>query len=261
MLPFLLLCMGCSVKSLIYPAPGVRVDAPPPTFEEVLLEIGGGIQVVGWHHARQEPKGRPVLVFFHGNGENLETLKWGGTYGRFAALDAPVLVLDYPGYGRSGGQPSEQSLKRASEAAMKWVGSRYPERRLVVCGWSLGAALAVHLAATHPDEVDGMVAMSPWTSLSEVATKHFPDWVVSLGLRESYDSLAIAGRITSPSLVIHGASDNIIAASQGERLAASLSKAKWILVPGAAHNDLLGFPSVWQEIDNFVAGLSTTRPL
>lgn len=254
-----LLCMGCSVRGMIYPAPGVSVGTPPPSFDEVVLEIDGQTQVVGWHHARSESVGGAAVVFFHGNGENLETMKWGGAYGRLTDLDAPVLVVDYPGYGRSQGQPSEESLKMTAEAALIWMARRHPERRLVVCGWSLGAALAVHLAATHPDEVDGLVAMSPWTSLTEVAKIHFPDWIVSLGLRESYDSLAAAERIRSPSLIIHGALDDIIAASQGQRLAERLSTAEWVLVPGAGHNDLLGFSVVWQEIDKFLSG--PQRPL
>lgn len=245
------------MRSLIYPAPSVPVGAPPPAYEEVVLRLDNGSQVVGWHRPLSQPSGRPAMIFFHGNGENLETMKWAGLYEQLASLRVPLLVVDYPGYGRSTGQPSEESLKSAAAAALKWTREQYPSRGLVPCGWSLGAALAVHLAATMPTEVDGMVAISPWTSMDEVANAHFPRWLVSVGLRERYDSLDAARLIHSPALIIHGTVDRIIPVDQGQRLAASLKTARWVPVEGAGHNNLLSFSVVWQEIDSFVSGLRT----
>lgn len=257
----LLLCVagvgtGCSMKSMIYPAPGVQVGAPPASFDEVLLRLEDGSQVVGWHWPGAERADGPVMVFFHGNGENLETLKWAGLYDQLTALGFPFLVVDYPGYGRSTGEPSEVSLKVAAGAALEWVVEQYPNRAVVPCGWSLGAALAIHLAAEHPTEVRGVVAISPWVSLHEVAKAHFPDWLVSIGLREEYNSLDATRRIGSPALVIHGTGDRIIPAEQGEAVAGGFDSAKWVPVEGAGHNDLLSVSAVWQEIDSFVSGLS-----
>ena len=246
---------GCSMRSLIYPAPDVWVGAPPAGFEEVALLLDDGTQVIGWHRPRSQPGDRPVMVFFHGNGENLETMKWSGLYEQLVALRVPLLVVDYPGYGRSTGQPSEQSLKRAATAAKQWARERYPKSGLVPCGWSLGAALALYLAATGPSDIDGVVAISPWTRLSDVANAHFPRVLVSLGLREEYDSLALAQSIDRPALVLHGTADRIIPVDQGELVAMGLKTARWIPVEGAGHNDLLSFSEVWLEIEDFVSGL------
>jgi len=254
-----LLCLavgaGCSMKSMIYPAPAVQVGDPPASFEEVGLRLDDGTGVVGWHRPGSERDDRPVMIFFHGNGENLETMKATDLYERLAALGVPLLVVDYPGYGRSTGQPSEESLKSAATAALKWAGELYPNRAVVPCGWSLGAALAIHLAATRPTEIEGVVAISPWISLPEVAKAHFPGWLVAMGLREEYDSLQAAPRVSSPALVIHGAADSIIPMDQGKSVAESLQSARWVPVEGAGHNDLLSFAVVWREIDSFVTGL------
>ena len=141
------------------------------------------------------------------------------------------------------------------------MGNQYPDRSIVPCGWSLGAALALHLARVGPSQVQGVIAISPWTSLPAVAEIHFPRWLVTMGLRESYDSLGMAGQIEVPALVIHGAVDRIIPVEQGRRLAARMSDASWVQVEGAGHNDLLGFPVLWQEIDEFVSGLSASAAL
>lgn len=252
-LVWLLLLTGCSMKSLIYPVPGVQVGDPPLSYEEVDLTISGGIQIVGWHLPARDGESRPAMVFFHGNGENLETMKWAGLFEDLAALGVPLLVVDYPGYGRSGGSPSEIALKSAAEESLVWLAERYPERSLIPCGWSLGAALAIHLAASRPAQVEGLVAMSPWTSLADVATAHFPDWLVRLGLREKYDSLSASRAITSPTLVLHGTRDEIIPMEQGRQLASHIESSRWVAVQGAGHNDLLSHPEVWSELEAFIA--------
>lgn len=249
---------GCSMRSMIYPAPDVQVGAPPQGFEEVALLLDDGSQVVAWHRPVSQPRDRSAMIFFHGNGENLETMKWAGLYERLIALEVPLLVVDYPGYGRSTGQPSEESLKAAATAALQWTTAHYPSRGAVPCGWSLGAALAVYLAAARPAEVDGVVVISSWTSLTDVANAHFPRILVSVGLRERYDSLSLAQRIDRPALVLHGSDDSIIPVDQGEQVAMRLKSARWVSVEGAGHNDLLSFPEVWRQIDNFVSSLRST---
>ena len=94
--------------------------------------------------------------------------------------------------------------------------------------------------------------MSSWTSLLDVAGIHFPGWLVGLALREKYDSLTAAPNIAAPALVIHGARDQIIPASQGEQVAAALPNSRRDAVPGAGHNDLLSRDEVWQEMAAFI---------
>jgi len=175
-----------------------------------------------------------------------------GLFGELARLEIGFAAIDYPGYGRSGGRPSEESLGRAADAAWQWLGSRYPKRPRLVCGWSLGAAVALQLAAREGDGVDGVIAMSAWTSLPEVAGAHFPGWLVGLALHEKYDSLAVAPTVAAPALVIHGARDQIIPVHQGKRVAAALPNRRWVPVPGAGHNDLLSREEVWQEMAAFI---------
>ena len=251
---WVLLLTGCTVRQLIYPAPPIPVPASPPApLEAVELATSEGIRISVWHlSADTLPPSRPVALFFHGNGENLETMRVSGLFGELARLEIGFAAIDYPGYGRSGGRPSEESLGRAADAAWQWLGSRYPKRPRLVCGWSLGAAVALQLAAREGDGVDGVIAMSAWTSLPEVAGAHFPGWLVGLALHEKYDSLAVAPTIAAPALVIHGARDQIIPVHQGKRVAAALPNRRWVPVPGAGHNDLLSREEVWQEMAAFI---------
>lgn len=244
---------GCSMRQMIYPAPGVAVGAPPTGVEEVALRTPEGATIVAWHWpGEQRDGGDPVLLFLHGNGENLETMRSSGSLAGLTGFGSPFLVIDYPGYGRSTGVPTEETVKAAAEGALAWVLDQYPERPQVVVGWSLGAAVAIHLAAGH-EAIDGLIALSPWTSLSDVAAIHFPAWLTGLLLRESYDSVSLAGQIRCPSLLIHGARDRIIPVNQGRRLQAALPSVEMVEIEAAGHNDLLADPDVWERMARFLA--------
>lgn len=250
---FLLLPMfGGFVRQSIYPAPPVRVPPAPAPLEEVSLELPAGERIVAWAHADPAlPPGRPAVAFFHGNGENLETMRMAGLLDDLARLRVAWIAVDYPGYGRSTGAPSEEGLMAAADAAVSWLRERHPGRPLVLCGWSLGAATAIGTAARHPEQVRGLIALSPWTSLPDVARIHFPGFMVQSILREKYDSLAAARKLRVPALVIHGERDYLIPAAQGKEVAAALG-ARWVPVPSAGHNDLLAREEVWMEMERFL---------
>ena len=243
-------------RQMLYPAPPVPVPSPPPPpLEEVWLDLRTGERVLAWTSAVPAPEGAPVVAFFHGNGENLETLRYAGLLEDLERLGVAFLAVDYPGYGRSTGEPGEEGLLATGEAAVAWARERHPGRPVVVCGWSLGAAVADALAARHPEEVSGLIALSPWTALEEVARLLFPGFAVKALLRERYDSLAAARTIRVPALVIHGERDEIIPAAQGRQVAEALANGRWVPVPRTGHNDLRGEPVVWEEVGRFLKGL------
>ena len=245
-------------RQMLYPAPPVAVPSPPPApLEEVWLDLPGGNRVQAWFFAAPElPATAPLVLFFHGNGENLETVRWSGLFEEIGRLGVAVLAADFPGYGRSTGAASEEGLIATGDAAVAWARQSHPERPLVVCGWSLGAALAIATVGRHPEEARGLIALSPWTTLAEVAVGIFPEFAVKAMLREHYDSREAARRIRVPALVVHGEQDDLIPVQQGEEIAAVLGgSARWVPVPGAAHNDLLGRREVWDEMRRFLDGL------
>lgn len=242
-------------RAMLYPAPPVPVPPPPPPWREVIVPLAGDRHVHGWWCP--EGDAGATLLFFHGNGESLATLGYGGFLEQLAALGGATLVIDYPGYGRSPGRPSETGLHAAADGALAFAESQRPKRQVVAFGWSLGAAVAVPLAARAGGRVHGLIAASPWTRLEDVAAVHFPRFLVRLLLRERYDSLAAAPAIHCPVLVLHGAQDGVIPAEQGRRLAASLAgSTRHVELDGAGHNDLFSHPRVWLEVASFLGRLA-----
>lgn len=246
-------------RQMTYPAPPVAVPSPPPPpLEEVVLATSSGALGAWW----LPPRGRGTLVLMlHGNGENLETMRLSGLFEEFSSLGAGVLAIDYPGYGRSAGEPSETSLLEAADVAWRWLSD--PSRRsqgtpLVVMGWSLGAGVAAQVAARHPDSVDAAILLSPWDSLQGVAVRFFPSFLVRL-LRDRYDSVSAASLVRCPTLVLHGERDDVIPIELGRRLFDALPEPKrWARFADAGHNDLLSVRGAWREIAEFLAALPHT---
>lgn len=235
------------VQGMIYPVPSYPVPEQPPSGYE---QPGWDLEIHGWLHRPSRANAKQVMLYFHGNGENLGTIQQSGLLEELQSLDIPFLIVDYPGYGLSRGKPSEQSISRTGIAAAEWVKSAFPEHDLILCGWSLGASVAVQTASGFK-QTDALIALSAWTSLNDVAKLHFSDWLVGILLKERFDAFKAAQNIRVPALFIHGEQDDLIPANQGHKVANAAS-ARWVLLPSAGHNDLMAHREVWNEIDRFL---------
>src|SRR5215213_9545109 len=120
-------------RQMLYPAPPVPVPSPPPPpLEEVRLDLAAGGHAVAWADVDPDlPPDAPLAIFFHGNGENLETLRWAGVFDELRRLRVAILAADFPGYGRSPGSPSEEGLLATGAAAVAWARKHHPGRPVV----------------------------------------------------------------------------------------------------------------------------------
>lgn len=243
------------VRFMTYPAPPVKVPSPPPEpFEEVQINYAVNNSVNCWLYENKANSDATVLLMFHGNGENLATMHMGGLLDQFMNLNAHFLAVDYPGYGRSNGKPSEENNIAAANAAVRWMTDRFKENPKIVFGWSLGAAVAIQTKFHNQNKIDGLIAVSAWTSLTNVAAAHYPRFLVNALLKEKYNSSEAAKAIRCPALLMHGERDNIIPFSQGSKVAQAMgTSAKWIPVANVGHNDIFNEEVVWEEIASFIS--------
>lgn len=182
------------------------------------------------------PPGRPTILFFHGNAGH--AYGWALVHEDLRALDAGLLLVDYRGYGKSSGRPSERGLALDAEAALAWLDARgIGVRTVVPFGKSLGGGVAVELARGRP--FLGLVLESTFTSIAAVSRHLFPVFPVGDLFPDRFESLAKLADVRSPVLVIHGRDDGLIPVSEGQALFDGLagSRELWI-VAGADHNDV-----------------------
>ena len=200
---------------------------------EVWLTTRDGVKLNAWWIA--PPGSRLATVFFHGNGGNLTHRV--DHMRAIVSAGSALLILDYRGYGKSEGKPSESGLYADADAAYQWLIDRgYAAKQIVIHGESLGAAVAVDLAARKP--CAGVVLEAPFNSGAQVAASVLP--VIGPLLMREFDSKAKVGKIRAPMLFMQGERDKVIPYKLGRDLydAAPEPKSFWT-IDGAGHNNLL----------------------
>jgi pimeloyl-ACP methyl ester carboxylesterase len=201
-------------------------------FEEIPLRTSDGIRIVAWWIPAAGA--RLALLWFHGNAGNM------GHRVREAEqlhrLGVSSLLVEYRGYGRSEGRPSERGLALDAEAALAWLEGEggVPRDRIVLYGRSLGAAVAGDLAS-RATGFAGLVLVTPFTSLRDVAPRKvrlpFARWLAGPG----YDLESRMSGITCPTLIVAGGADDLTPLDMAERLRDAGTTARLHVVSGGGH--------------------------
>lgn len=214
---------------LIYPAPQTP-HAPAPGFATVTLAAEDGLALQA--HWRAPAKGRPSIVFFHGNGGSL-TSATRETQG-FAARGYGVLLVEYRGYGGNPGQPSEVGLYRDGRAAMAFLAEQgIAPSRTVIIGHSLGTGTASQMAKEFTPAA--LILLAPFTSLPDAAAEAMPLFPARWMVRGRFENIAKVPTLPMPVLIMHGTADQVVPFSLGERLAKAAPRATFRIVAGADH--------------------------
>jgi uncharacterized protein len=192
-----------------------------------------GVRIHGWYV--NTGGSQLVTLFFHGNAGNITDRA--SHILEISKAGSSILMLDYRGYGKSGGRPTEKGLYSDARAAYEFVlKAGYRPEQVVIQGESLGTAVAVDLASQRP--CAAVVLEAPFTSAKDVAGSVLP--VIGPLLIWSFDSRSKVGRIRAPMLFIQGDHDEVIPLRLGQALFAVAPEPKsfWV-VPGAGHNDIV----------------------
>jgi hypothetical protein len=228
--------------------------------EDVHLTAADGVRLHGWYctpHASRGGTLEPLqtgatLLFLHGNAGNIshryEIIE------DFVQLPANVLIIDYRGYGKSEGRPSEEGLYADARAAWDYLTTtrKIPASQIIIFGESLGGAVAIDLASKT--NACGLVVQSSFTSIADMAAEVLP-FVPPFILRTKMDSLSKIKHVSCPKLFIHSEADEIIPYKLGRRLfdAASAPK-QFYEVKAATHNLMyeMGGAAYYEALRGFI---------
>ena len=193
-------------------------------------------------------------LFFHGNAGSLKH-RVGFLKELSFELSRNVIAVDYRGFGKSEGFPSEEVLISDAEEfvhyAKKHLGLRTEECYLV--GRSLGGGVAMQLATKH--NFEAMILINTFTSLPDIASELYPFFPTHQIMRNRFDSLQLANQISIPVFQTHGTRDKIIPYHNGRTLHNEFNtpKAFWVH-QHASHNTALP-PDFFRALNKFIGGL------
>ena len=221
-------------RYVYYPASDI-VTTPAEAgllYEDLMLEASDGIKISAWYIPAVNP-GATVL-FLHGNGGNishrLEFIEM------FYSLGISTMIIDYRGYGKSEGAPTEQGTYLDSEAARDFLVSEKnidPES-IIFYGRSLGGPIAARLAGKYPPAA--LVLDSTFTALGDVGAKLYPYLPVRKFLKFKYNTIGYLKEVDCPVIVIHSISDGYIPFSHGQKLFEAVKGKKELVETGGDHN-------------------------
>lgn len=219
------------------------------TAEEVSVRSEDGTALHGWWI---RGKGERGLLFFHGNAGNIgDRLDRAVVISRRFGLD--VFLVDYRGYGRSEGAPSEEGLYQDARAIHGAAVDRGFGERIVLFGESLGSAVAIQLALDRP--CAAVILETPFLSIRAMAREHYP-FVPAFLIGSRFDNEGKVSAIAIPKLFLVAEHDEIAPPAHGRRLFAIAQEPKTLyIIPGAGHNDtyLKGGDAYWQTWERFLA--------
>lgn len=229
-------------------------EPPDAAIQDVFLTSPGGSKIHAWYLPAQSSE--PVLVLFPGNAGNLSGR--GESIVKIRErLGTSVLIFDYPGYGKSEGNPNEERCYDAAEGALGWLREEkaVPTERTILYGESLGGGVATEMARRYPCRA--LVLVKAFSSLPAVAKCHYPwlpcHWLMS----NRFDNLSKLTEIHAPVFVASATADRVVPYEQGEILFRTANEPKQFLRDeGSDHNDPLP-DQFWDELKTF---LTKTRP-
>ena len=234
---YLCVCLLAYVfqEKLIY-HPASHVRSTPAAlnleFQDLHLASTEGRKIHAWYVPCKDARG--AVVFCHGNAGNLGHRL--ATVRLLHRFKLSALLFDYQGFGRSEGTPNEANTYQDAEAAWRHltVTARIPADRILIWGRSLGTAVAVELASRHAPA--GLVLEAAFTSLADVAGKHFFWLPVRWLCRNDYDSLSKVPGLTCPKLFFHSPQDEVIPFHLGRRLFEAAAEPKRFVRIRGDHN-------------------------
>lgn len=240
-------------KRIIFPAdrfpdgPWDLADRLLPGRQEVELVAEDDVRLHGWWvpvDARKFPTPRATVLFFHGNAGNLAHRA--GWLAWLRDRGCQSLAIDYRGYGKSEGSPSEKGCYRDARAAYDHLVKERGVKpgAILLMGRSLGCAVAVELAGDASRPVAALALESPFASVGAMSKLALPVLPVRWVLATRFDNLAKVPALRQPLFVVVRADDEVIPAAQGQAVhdAAGGTPKELYTAPGARHND-----PVWEQ--------------
>lgn len=219
-------------------------------YETIWLRTEDGVRIHGWLIPHIDAPA--TILFFHGNAgtiadrlDNARLLYEAGWQ---------IFLLDYRGFGRSEGTPSEQGTYRDARAVWEWARTEL-RGYLVLFGRSLGGAVAIWLAAQEDVTPTALIVENTFTRGRDITQQVLPIPGLAHLLPDFYPSIDRIKRITCPKLIIHGEEDELIPVEHGRRLYEAAPPPKDLyLVPGGHHNDtwLVGGQAYLDRLSSFI---------
>jgi pimeloyl-ACP methyl ester carboxylesterase len=213
-------------------------------YQEYFIDTRDGHQINALlFKTSQQSKG--LILYFHGNADNLQ--RWGNYAIDFTKLGWDILMIDYRGYGKSNGVPSEKDYYTDAGDIYEWARKILEFERVVIYGRSLGSAIASHLAAEIQPNL--LILETPFDEIKTAPPGILRIAFQILPLHYSFPTHQHLRNVKSRVAIFHGTNDWVVSQRSAENLRPFLKPGdEFVLVDGASHNNLRAFSIYHQKL-------------
>ncbi len=222
-------------------------------YENVFLKTADEVRLHAWYIPHEGSN--KTLLFFHGNAGNISHRR--SSIEIFNRLGLNIFIIDYRGFGKSAGRPSEQGLYKDATAAWLYLTNERninPDE-IIIFGRSLGGVVATELASrTQPK---ALIVESTFSSARDIADAMFTVVSRIIILRYEFNVLENIKQVTSPVLVLHSPDDEIVPFKLGKKVFNAANEPKNFVEMKGGHNTglLMSQPEYETELAKFIADL------
>ncbi|XP_066562259.1 protein ABHD13 isoform X2 [Amia ocellicauda] len=244
-----------------------RLYVPVPTgipHENIFIKTKDGVRLnlILLRYTGDNPAFAPTIIYFHGNAGNIGH-RIPNALLMLVNLKVNVVLVDYRGYGKSEGEPSEDGLYLDAEAVLDYVMTRsdIDKTKIILFGRSLGGAVAIHLASGNPHRIAAIMVENTFLSIPHMAStlfsffpmRYLPLWCY----KNKFLSYRKIAQCRMPSLFISGLSDQLIPPVMMKQLyELSPSRTKRLAIfPDGTHNDTWQCQGYFTALEQFIKEL------
>ncbi|HEX8268421.1 MAG TPA: alpha/beta fold hydrolase [Flavobacterium sp.] len=212
-------------------------------FEEVTVRVDENVKIHGLLFRSEAPKG--VIFYLHGNAGSLR--KWGNVAEPYTTLNYDVFIIDYRGYGKSGGKISnEDILYSDNQKAYEYLKTKYDEKQIIILGYSIGTGPGAKLASDNNPKK--LILQAPYLNLADLMQNRFP-LIPTFLLKYDFPTNKYASKCQEPVVLIHGTSDGVIYYGSSVKLRKGLKPSDTLItLQNFGHNGMTSNPQYLEAL-------------
>jgi len=190
-----------------------------------------------------------VVLYFHGNKKNIS---WYAKYSPyFTKYGYEVWLIDYPGFGKSTGKLTEQTLYDWANYMYNFARTRFSADSIIVYGKSMGTGIATHLASLHPCKK--LILETPYYDYPSVIKHYLPIYPIEWMIHYKIPTHDYLEKVIVPITILQGTDDRLVTYNNAIRLKPFLKAGdEFVTIDGGSHNDLYDFKETIEKLDSLL---------
>ena len=219
-------------------------------YREIFIPVEEHVRLHGLLFKAPDSKG--LVFYLHGNGGSADG--WGHSAALYTMMGYDLFLLDYRGYGKSGGHiQSEAQLLQDVQKAYQFMLKDYDESDIVIAGYSIGTGSASYLASVASPKA--LLLQAPYYSLATLIDEKVP-MVPAFVTKYKLQTCEYLKKVDAPVFLFHGTNDKLIPYSHSEKLLEIFKdKCRLIRLEGEGHNAINESYEYAFELEKCLSGL------